>query len=577
MAKFFLGVILGIVIAVFGSIIVLFAIGRIFANKQPTVAGNSVLILDLQGEIPEAAPVDIPFPLGRASAPPTVRDLWTSLKEAAKDQRVKAIVLEPRGIGAGWAKLQEVRHELVEFKKSGKPVYAYLQSPGSREYYLASVADKIYVSPDDMVDVKGFLLEEMYFKNSLDKLGVQVEVDHIGKFKDAGDPFTKSNMSPETREVLNQVLDQIYNDFCSSIGQSRHMTADQVKALIDAGPFLGTQAKANGLIDELSYEDQIFGDLKKRTGGDKDLAKVSIRTYFKAKPGSGDRIAVLVGEGDIVRGDAQDEGFGGSGGNISSGGFAKVIRQVRNDSSIKGVIVRVDSPGGDSVASDEILHELKMLSAAKPMAISMSDYAASGGYFISMTGDPIVSYPDTLTGSIGVLYIRPNLHGLFDKLGIQEDQISRGKLANLDDTTQPLSDAGRQKLHDSIEATYKSFVGKVAVARKKNFGQIDALGQGHVWMGAQAKDNGLVDQLGGLDEAVEIVRKKAGLSAGGETNLVLYPARRSLLEMLSNATPEALEEAATERKIRAAVPGLPSQQVLKGGVMQILPFSLNVR
>jgi protease-4 len=574
MAKFFLGVVIGIVVAVVGSLILLFAIGRIFANKQPTVAGNSVLVLDLQGEIPEAAQIELPFPIGRAQASPTVRDLWTSLHEAAKDQRIKAILMQPRGVAAGWAKLQEIRQEIGEFKKSGKPVYAYLQSPGSREYYLASVADKVYLSPDDMLDVKGFLLEEMYFKNTLDKFGVQVEVDHIGKYKDAGDLFTKTGMSPETRDVLNQVLDQIYNEFCSSVGQSRHLTPDQVKALVDVGPFLGGQAKTSGLIDELAYEDQVYSDIKKRTG-EKDLNKVGIKTYFRATPGKGDRIAILVGEGDIVRGDPA-EGFGDTT-DISSGGFARVIRQVRNDSSIKGVIVRVDSPGGDAVASDEILHELKMLSAAKPLAFSMSDYAASGGYFMSMTGDPIVAYPNTLTGSIGVLYIRPNLHGLFDKLGVQEDQISRGKLANLDDTTQPLSEPGRQKMHDSIEATYKSFVGNVATARKKSFEQIDALAQGRVWMGAQAKQNGLIDELGGINLAVEIVRKKAGLSAGGETNLVMYPARRSLLEMLSSVTPEGLEEAAAERKIRAAVPGLPSQEMLKGGVLRILPYSLNVR
>ena len=241
------------------------------------------------------------------------------------------------------------------------------------------------------------------------------------------------------------------------------------------------------------------------------------------------------------------------------------------------MIVRVNSPGGDSVASDEILHELKLLSGAKPLTISMSDYAASGGYFISMTGDPIVSYPDTLTGSIGVLYVRPNLHGLFDKLGIQEDQISRGKLANLDDATQPLTDAGRQKLHESIEATYKAFVGKVAASRKKNFDQIDALAQGHVWMGEQAKQNGLVDDLGGLDQAIAVVRKKAGLSETGETNLVMYPARRSLLELISDAAPEALEEQSAERTIRAFVPGLPSRALLRGGVLQILPYSVNVR
>jgi protease-4 len=574
MAKFFLGIFIGIIIAVFGSLIVLFAIGKAFSNKQPTVADRSVLVLTLEGEIPEAAPVDLPFPIGRQQATPTIRDLWTSLHEAAKDQRVRAIILKPNRVGAGWAKLQEIRHEILEFKKSAKPVYAYLESPGSREYYLASAADKIYLSPDDNLDVKGFLLEEMFFKNTLDKFGVQVEVDHIGKYKDAGDLFTKTGMSPETRDVLNQVLDQIYNDFCTTVGQSRRMTGDQVKTLIDAGPFTGPQAKSAGLIDELGYEDQVYGDLNGKTGN-RDLTKTSIKTYFRAATGKGDRIAVLVGEGDIVRGDPA-ESFGDTN-EISSGGFARIVRQVRNDSSIKGVIVRVNSPGGDAVASDEILHELKMLSAAKPLAISMSDYAASGGYFMAMTGDPIVSYPDTLTGSIGVLYIRPNLHGLFDKLGIGEDQISRGKLANLDDTTHPLSDAGRQKLHQSIESTYQSFVGKVASARKKTYDQIDSLAQGHVWMGAQAKQNGLVDQLGGLNEAIEIVRKKAGLSATGETNLVMYPPRRSLLELLSNTTPEMLEEATVENKLQTAIPGLPSRVVLQGGLLRMLPFSFNVR
>jgi protease-4 len=573
MAKFFLGVVIGIIIAVFGSLIVLFAIGRIFANKAPTVADTSVLVLDLQGEIPEAAPVDFTFP-GRELTPPTVRDLWTSLRQAAKDSHIKALVIQPQGLGAGWAKLQEVRREVANFKKSGKPVYAYLQSPGSREYYLASVADKIYVSPDDMLDIKGFLLEEMFFKNTLDKVGVQVEVDHIGKYKDAGDLFTKSGMSPETREVLNQVVDQIFNDFCTTVGQARHHSTDEMKALIDNGPFLASQAKANGLIDELGYEDQVYGDLKQKAGVSQ-LSKVGIKTYFRTAPGKGDRIAVLVGEGDIVRGDSQD--VFGNAINISSGGFARVARQVRNDSSIKGVIVRVNSPGGDSVASDEILHELKLLSSAKPLAISMSDYAASGGYFISMTGDPVVSYPNTLTGSIGVLYIRPNLHGLFDKLGIQEDQISRGRMANLDDTTTPLSDAGRQKLHESIEATYRSFVGKVASGRKKTYEQIDQIAQGHVWMGAQAKQNGLVDQLGGLDEAIEIVRRKAGLAASGDTNLVMFPPRRSLLELLSTASPEALEEAALENKIRSAVPELPSQILLKGGLLRMMPYKLTVR
>jgi protease-4 len=574
MWKFVLGIAVGIVVTVVGSFIILFSIGRAFSSKQPTVAGDSVLVLALDGELPEAPSVDIPIPFVQAQTSPTVRDVWTALRAAATDSRIKAVVVEPRGIGAGWGKLQELRQELTNFKKSGKPVYAYLQSPGTREYYLASVADQIFVSPDDMLEVKGFLLQEMYFKNTLDKFGVTVQVDHIGKYKDAGDLFTKTNMSPETREVMNQVLDQLYGEFCAAVGQGRHKSADEVKTLIDAGPFLASQAKADGLIDILGYEDDVYSSLKRKLGVH-DLNKVNIKTYFRAVPGKGDRIALLTGEGDIVRGDP-DSSLGNQTA-ISSGAFVKVIRQVRNDSGVKGVILRVNSPGGDSVASDEILHELKLLSAAKPLVISMSDLAASGGYFISMTGDPIISYPNTITGSIGVLYIRPNLHGLFDKLGVQVETLARGKMAGIDSVAEPLSDAAQAKLHDSILATYRSFVGKVAASRKRNFDQIDAIAQGRVWMGTQARENGLVDDLGGLDQAIALIRKKANLSAGGDTNLVPYPARRSLYEILSNASPEALESSFAESRIRKQLPGLPSRALLEGGMLRILPYQLTVQ
>jgi protease-4 len=572
MGKFLVGVLVGVVVAILGTLIIALALGKLFSNKQPTVAGDSVLVLALQGDIPEAAPVDIPIPFVQSQSTPTVRDVWTSLRQASKDNRIRALVIQPRGVAAGWAKLQELHQELVNFKKSGKPVYAYLQAPGSREYYLASVADKIFLSPDDMLEVKGFRLEEMYFKNTLDKLGVQVQVDHIGKYKDAGDLFTKTNMSPETREVLNQVLDQLYGDFCATVGQGRHKTADQVKTLVDAGPFMGADAKADGLIDVLAYEDEVYGDLKKKLGLS-ELNKMPLHTYFHAAPGKGDRIAVLVGEGDIVRGDGQDFNNQSM---ISSGGFAKAVRAVRSDSSVKGVILRVDSPGGDAVASDEILHELKLLSAVKPLVISMSDVAASGGYFMSMTGDHIVSYPNTITGSIGVLYIRPNLKGLFDKIGIQTDSLERGKMAAIDSEAEPLSDAATQKLHDSITATYRSFLTKVAGARRKSIDQIDALAQGRVWMGTQARENGLVDSLGGLDEAIALVRAKAKLSVGGETNLVLYPARKSVFELLSNSSPDSVEDSVSESRIRKMIPGLPGRSLLQGGILARLPYSLNV-
>jgi protease-4 len=573
MWKFLLGVLVGIVVAVLGVFIILLAIGRTFASRPPSVNANSALVLSLRGDIPEAAPVDVAVPFFQQQSAPTVRDLWTSLHEAAKDNRIKAVVLEPRGVIAGWGRLEEIRQEILDFKKSGKPVYAFLQSAGSREYYLASAADRIYVSPGDMLEVKGFLLEAMYFKNGLDKLGIQFDVDHIGRYKDAGDVLTRTNMSPETREVLGQVLDQLYGDFCSTVGQGRHKTADEIKRLVDMGPFTADQAKADGFVDTIGYNDELYSDLQKKTGINK-LNKVDIRTYFRAQPGQGDRIAVLVGEGDIAQGDPSNA-FGNESG-IADRAFAKLIRQIRSDSTVKGVIVRVNSPGGDSLASDLILHELKLLSESKPTVISMSDLAASGGYYIAMTGDPIIAYPNTITGSIGVLYARPVVHGLFDKLGIQAELLSRGQLAQMDSIYEPLSDAARQKLHESIQATYKLFVSKVATARKKAYDQIDPIAQGRVWMGDQARQNGLVDQLGGLDLAVSVVRQRAHLTATGDTNLVMFPPRKSIWDVLANSSPETVQDAAAESKIRQFLPALPSPVFLKGGLLRILPYQINV-
>jgi protease-4 len=573
MWKFVLGVLVGIVVTFVAGLVIVFAIGRIFESKQPAIASNSVLVLQMSGEIPEAAPVDIPIPFIESQSSPTVRDVWTSLRQAEKDNRIKAVIIQPHGLLTGWGKLEELRQDILDFKRSGKPVYAFLQSPGSHEYYLASAADKIFLSPGDSLEVKGFLLEEMYFKGTLDKLGIQVQVDHIGRFKDAGDIFTKTGMSPETREVLNQVLDELYSDFCSTVGQARHKTADEVRTLVDSGPFEAAQAKTAGLVDQLGYEDEVYGDLEKRTGIS-SLNKLPLKTYFHAAPGQGDRIALLVGEGDIVSGNPNN-GFGGQT-LISSGGFKKLVEQLRNDHSIKGVILRIDSPGGDAVASDDILHELKVLSHLKPFVISMSDVAASGGYFMSMTGDPIVAYPDTITGSIGVLYVRPNLHGLYDKLGMQEDILTRGRMADMDSESQPLSDAATEKLHEMIQTTYQQFVSKVAGARRKSYDQIDQLAQGRVWMGEQAEQNGLVDDLGGLDQAIALVRKKANLPPNGQTNLVLYPPRKTLLEVLTQSSPQAVEDAAAENRIRKVLPALPSAALLRGGMLRMLPYRLSI-
>ncbi len=571
MRKFLWGALAGILLAGIFALVLIGILVKVASNKKPAVPSNSVLVLNLDGNLPEVAQVEVDVPLLQNQSEPTVRDMWTALHAAATDPHIKAIALKPRSLSLGWAKLEELREDLAQFKRSGKPVYAYLQTPGMHEYFLASVADRIYVSPDDYLEIKGFRVESTYLKGALDKLGISFDVDHIGRYKDAGDMFTRSNMSPETREVMNGVLDQVYGTFCTTIAQSRRKSVDDVRALIDKGPFLANAAEQAGLVDTLGYESQMYRDLTDRVKAG-ELPKLSYKTYARSVSPSGARIALLSGEGDIVRGSFEQPFSQTS--VIASETFSKTIQQVRKDSSIRGVILRVDSPGGDAVASDEILHELRLLSAEKPLVISMSDLAASGGYFISMTGDPIVAYPDTITGSIGVIYGKPNFHGLYEKLGVTKDLLSRGKYADIDSDYTPLSEAERQKLHEGIESTYHSFVSKVAAARKRNYDQIDSIAQGRVWMGAQANKNGLVDRLGGLDTAVQMIREKAKLKE--EVNLVPYPPRRSLFDSLFNTSPEALAQARTEQYARTLVRDLPSPSLLRGGILTLMPYRISV-
>jgi protease-4 len=389
----------------------------------------------------------------------------------------------------------------------------------------------------------------MYFKNTLDKLGVRMEVEHAGKFKDAYDMFTKTGMSPETREVLNSVLDNFYGNLCTTIAQGRKKTPEEVRAIIDQGPFLAGEARAKGLVDVLAYEDQVYGELSKALKQSK-LTKIAYRDYARsfAPDEKRARIALVVGSGAIIRG-ASDTGIGTTD-VIASGAFVRLLERVKTDSSIKGVIVRVDSPGGDAIASDDILHEMKELSKAKPTVISMSDVAASGGYFISVTGDPILAYPNTITGSIGVISAKVNLRGMYDKLGINKDVLSRGKFATLDSDYTPLSDAERAKLRQSIDATYEGFIARVAAGRHRKPQDIEPLAQGRVWLGVQAKQNGLIDELGGLDRAVELIRQKAKIPATQKIALIPYPPRRNLLDvMLSRAD----ESTSVDVAVRAAL------------------------
>jgi protease-4 len=438
---------------------------------------------------------------------------------------------------------------------------------------MATASSKIFMSPTDVLDLKGAAFELMYFKNTFDKLGVQMDVEHAGKYKDFGDMFVRSSMSPETKEVMNSLIDDVYGDLVNTIAKGRKKTADDVRAIIDDGPFTAKQAKARGLVDELRYEDQVFGEMKDalHQTGLKRVLEQDYAGVTDAAAGLGapkENIAFVVGEGDITRGDPQSaDGTG-----IQSESFDKMLTRVANDSTVKAVIVRINSPGGDSTASDEMWRAMNELGKRKPTVISMSDLAASGGYFMAMNGDPIVAYPGTETGSIGVVFAKPNLHGLYDKLGITKDYVSRGRFALSESDYQSLSPVEREKLRAMIDSDYEDFVSKVAAARKKPFAAIEPIAQGRVWLGDQAKANGLVDELGGIDRAIELVKKKAGIPATDKVGLVIYPAKRSILDYLWRTDQDAGADAMLSRLGLA-----PLRPWLRGGMLRMMPFSIEFR
>ena len=573
MAKFIIGVVTGIILVFLILFIGVFALARM-REKPPSVADGSTLILELDGDIPERPPVEFPIPFLQQRTPPTVADIWTTLHKAAVDGRIRAIVFEPRDLQIGWAKLQEIHDDLVTFRKSGKPIYAYLKTPGTCEYYLATAANRIYMDPEDELNLKGMRFELMYFRKTLDKLGVQVEIEHAGKYKDFGDMFTRTSMSPETKEVLTSILDGLYDNLVQTIAAARKKTPDQIRGTIDQGPFLSKEAKGQGLIDGLLYEDQMYDEVKEKLAGG-DLKKLSLHDYLKVPAssvglGGKRRIALVTGQGGISRGDDGGDFSGDSG--IESEGFDRILRRVGNDSDIKGVVVRIDSPGGEVFASDAIWREMNLLSKKKPTVVSMSDTAASGGYYIAMTGDPIVAYPGTITGSIGVVFGKANLHGLYDKVGVTKELLARGRFADIDSDYQPLSPAAREKLRSAIDENYRSFVTKVATARRRKFDEIEPLAQGRVWLGSQAKANGLVDELGGLDRAIELVKEKAKIPRSERVNLVAYPAKRSIFDVMFG---QAIESTMGSR-LGGVLKGWQMRLWARGGMMRLMPYAIDV-
>ena len=578
MVKFLLGVLTGILLTFFMVIAAVLLLAAI-SSVSPSVPEDSVLTIRLRGEIPEHAASEFSVQWLHSGPPATLLDLRNALKKAADDDRISALALRCGGLRVGWAKAQEIRYGIENFKKSGKPVVALLQNAGTLDYYVASAADEVFMVPEGFLDMKGMRAEVSFFADTLEKLGIEAEIERIGKYKSAAEPYSRSSMSDAYREVVNSVLDDTYGRFVATVAESRGKADDEFRALLDQGPFISADALEAGLVDALKYDDQFKEDLNETLEREK-WSEITFGEYRQSlqEPtalGAEDQIAVVYAVGEIMSGNSEVDPFLGSQ-VLGAESFAKTLREVRKDDSIKAVILRVNSPGGDAFASDVMWREVNLLREEKPLVVSMSDMAASGGYYISMAQAPVVAYPGTFTGSIGVIYGKMNLRGLYDKIGVKKEVLTRGRFAAIDSDYRPLTPAEREKMQSEIEAFYKTFVQKVADSRERKWDEIDEVAQGRVWMGGQAYENGLVDELGGFDRAIELAQEAAELE-DGEFRLTPYPAPRQLWEALFDSDGlswgKAVELPPALRPGRLGI----SPSLLKGGMLQLVPYTITLQ
>ncbi len=582
---------------IIGAVVLVVLIGvaliwATFRKSEPSIRDNSVLTLRVAGSLPDYSPDD-PFKKYFGGPDQSLTGLVMQFKKAKVDKRIKAILLDINTSGVGWGKAEELRDAITDFRSSGKPVYAYIEFGLNKEYYIATACDKIIVPPPGELFINGLAADVMFFRGSLDKLGIYPDIFQIGKYKSAGDMFTQKQMTEAHREYINSLLDDLYGRYVTTIAQSRHKTPDEVKALIDNAPYSAEKAKEAGLIDETLYRDDVEKEFKKLLGYKDTDQFLAVRgsEYRDVSPESlglnkGERIAVIYASGDIGSGSSQNSPSGEQ--SIGSDTLAKALNDAAADKSLKAIVLRVDSPGGSGLASDIIWHAVEAANAKKPVVVSMSDVAASGGYYISASAAKIVAQPSTITGSIGVVAGKPVMRGFYDWLGISNEYVLRGKTAGMFRETEKFSDEERAKFEDWIKTTYyNDFVPKVAKGRNKDAQSIDAVGQGRVWTGAQAKDRGLVDEYGGLDKAIEVAKQLAKIPADKGVERVILPYPTTFLqELLSGGSDNSNTQVEQQRAVFAAMPedarrALRYMQLMdkmkNGESMLLMPFDLRIK
>ncbi len=521
-------------VSVIGFILFFMIIGALISSteKQVSVQNNSMLVLDLNRQVVDRAPndpfADIEMP-GFLSSVKTIGmdDIRTSLNKAKVDDRIKCIYLKTSTVGGGMASVEEIRNMLIAFKDScDKPIYAYGEMMDQKAYYLATVADKIVVHPMGMLDFRGLGGEMMFYKNALEKIGVEAQIVRHGKFKAAVERFMLDKMSDENREQTMVYMNSLWNQMLKGISEERDISIDELNRLADEVQTFkkGDNLVAAGLVDAAKYKDEVLDDLREITGisGKKGIPVIGVSDYAKA-PVKGktpkysrNKIAVIYASGDI--------GISMGGETIIGEKIGREIRKVRQDSSYKAIVLRVNSPGGSVFDSEVIWREVKLASEEKTLVVSFGDVAASGGYYIACAADQIMAQPNTITGSIGIFGVIPNFGELMnDKLGITTDVVKTNKNSDLLTLTRPMTEYERMLMQANIEEGYDIFISHVAEGRNMTKEQIDEIGQGRVWSGENAKEIGLVDEFGGLEDAIKMAAEIAGVEEYRTVDLPALP------------------------------------------------------
>ncbi|MFA5908300.1 MAG: signal peptide peptidase SppA [Vicinamibacterales bacterium] len=498
-------------------------------GQEPDVPARATLVLSPTGDLPEVLP-EVVF----GGDDLTVRGYIELIHKAKGDSRIAGILLRPGNLSSPfWAKIQEVRDALDDFRASGKYVHAWLEYAGDREYYLATAADRVYLLPSATLDLTGIASYEVFLRGAFDWIGTYPDFLHVGDYKSAVNTYLEKSFTPAHREMADSLNRSQYDQLVRGIADARKKSEADVRALIDQGPFLPVDALRLGLIDEVAYEDElddINPDLRDaHLVKAEDYAQVSWSATGVTRRA---KVAVINAVGVINSGQSGFDPVNGA--VVGSDSLVKYIREARADRSIRAFVLRVDSPGGSSTASDVIWRELSISREnTRPLIVSMSDLAASGGYYIALAGDAIVAQPGTLTGSIGVYTGKFVTAGSLDKLGANIESISRGKHAEMYSPDRRFSPEERTKIQESMQSVYDQFVERTAAARHMPPEKVDEVAQGRVWTGEQARQLGLVDELGGLYTAIDLAKQRARIPADEEVELVVYPPRRSVYEVLA--------------------------------------------